>query len=92
MLILFRDFIPEVLPDVTKNESKESFAADLIIRDHLGMSFLKQYLNIVVCVKYYVCVYIYSYMFNSLCAIKHNTAFFKVRIWRGHKGLLTHRI
>ena len=48
-----------MLPDVTKNESKESFAADLIIRDHLGMSFLKQYLNIVVCVKYYVCVYIY---------------------------------
>ena len=58
MLILSRDFIPEVLPDVTKKESKQSFTADLIIRDHLGMSFLKQYLNIVVCVKYCVCVYI----------------------------------
>ena len=65
-MILSRDFIPEVLPDVTKNESKQSFTADLIIRDHLGMSFLKQYLNIVVCVKYCVCAYIYIYTYTYI--------------------------
>lgn len=80
-LILFRNLIPEVLSEITKNESKESFTADLKIRDNLGMSLLKLYLSIFMCAEYYV--YMYCYLLNNLCVVKYDTSFFKdkVRIW-----------
>lgn len=67
-----------MLSEITKNESKASFTADLKIRDNLGMSFLKQYLSIFMCAEYYV--YMYCYLFNNSCVVKYDTSFFKDKV------------